>query len=60
MFKTIALIGLAAALAVLPAAAPAQQGTTEVLRQHRAGASHSHPIVDAFRPRLEPQQSVQI
>ena len=29
MFKTIALIGLAAALAVLPAAAPAQQGTTE-------------------------------
>ena len=29
MFKTIALIGLAAALAVLPAAAPAQQGTTK-------------------------------
>ena len=29
MFKTIALTGLAAALAVLPAAAPAQQGTSE-------------------------------
>jgi hypothetical protein len=29
MFKTIALIGLVAALAVLPAAAPAQQGTSE-------------------------------
>ena len=30
MFKTIALIGLAAALAVLPAAAPAQQGTSSL------------------------------
>ena len=29
MFKTIALIGLAAALAVLPVAASAQQGTSE-------------------------------
>ena len=60
MFKTIALIGLAATLAVPPAAALAQHGISEVLRQRRAGASRLHPVVDAVRPRVELQPSVQL
>ena len=60
MFKTIALIGLAAALAVPPASAFAVSGNSSSYGSDGSGPTDSHSVADALRPRLEPQQSVQI
>ena len=60
MFKTIALIGLAAVLAVPPKAAFAVNGNSSSYGSDGPGPTNTLPVLDAFRPRLEPQQSVQI
>ena len=60
MFKTIALIGLAAVLAVPPKAAFAVNGNSSSYGSDGPGPTIPLPVLDAFRPRLEPQQSVQI
>ena len=55
MLRTIALIGLAVALAVLPDAALAQQGTSSSYGSVGWGACDPYAGAHAQRPRLEGQ-----
>jgi len=60
MFKAIALIGVGSALALLPAAASAQQGHFVILRHRRLGPGGPDNIAHEQAARLESRQPGQV
>ena len=59
MRKMVALIGLAAALALAPAAAFAEQGTSSSYGSVGLGPHYPNPVADALRSCVESRQSKQ-